>query len=315
MPARHGLRHGLVLAFGLGAGAAQAAITYDCSPDARLRRAGSDDVVGTAVIGAGELSCSMSVNQAGLGRATATTTAAPGVLKVATTADTLNQADGVPDPQWRAQARAQVSFTDTVRIDAAGKSSSDWGWMTFNLHLNGFAQASYPDWNGIGAQPVTALRFFACASTPAFSNSGRTSTGCVNDLSGSLPSLSNPTVWTGESMVVNQTQTLRLPFDFGKNINISMFLGVATWATSPETTIVGAFDNSAYWGGIVSVTDRFNNPLVSGNAETPGQYRLSASSGVDWHQSFVPTPVPEPPAALLALAGGALLVWRRARRR
>lgn len=303
----------LFVGWGLGASvAAQAAIVYDCTLDTRLRRTGSTDVGGTAVIGAGEQGCSATVNESGKGRATATSSAAPGVLKVATTADTLNQAPSGPGEPWRAQSQVQTSFTDTIRIDAAGKTSSDWGWMTFNLQLSGFAQASYPDWDGVGVQPATRLRFFACATTPSFSNSGQTAIGCVGDLSGNIPRLNNPPQWTGESLVVSQAQTLRLPFDFAKNINISMLLGLVTWADAPDTSIVGAFDNSAYWGGIVSVTDRFNNPLVSGSATTAGQYRLTSSAGVDWHASFVPTPVPEPPAALLALAGLALLGWRKA---
>ena len=97
-----------------------------------------------------------------------------------------------------------------------------------------------------------------------------------------------------------------LNFKFGAEIKIinklDIFTGVSDFNLSGDIgnafAINDAF-NSAFWGGMTDMRD------ANGNAVT--DFSVFSVSGTDWAQSFIPSPVPLPPAVWLL--GGALVVF------
>jgi len=82
-------------------------------------------------------------------------------------------------------------------------------------------------------------------------------------------------------------------------------LDVGGVATSGQ--FVADAGHSAYWGGL-KVSDTDGQPVET--------YSLTADSGTDWRKSLIPSPVPEPSAAILSILGLAILdiARRRAKR-
>ena len=110
-----------------------------------------------------------------------------------------------------------------------------------------------------------------------------------------------------EDLGIDTTAVFHVPFTFGTEFVLKV-RGLAAVRLSGLPPIYGRgsaaeidFENSAYWSGIQGVT-------AGGAAVT--DYSISAGSGTDYRQSFVP----EPSGALALVIGGMLTLAARVRR-
>lgn len=276
---------------------AHAQLTTTCVVDTRFRLGNQTTQVGTVTNNG--LSCSSPLNQAGIGVATANAVVGYGFVKADTHADTLSQPP-TGNPQ-SANAQALVGWLDRFVINAPGLGNQ-MGVMTFSVTLSGFMSSSVP-----GLEDANRGWWsFAAGLSPSYFNNPD---GGVLLSMDPTRSFNNPVPLRGTfQQGWNITVTGRSAFRFNEEVALKMDLQLRTDATALGGTVDGFFGNSAYWGGIQSITTASGTVLnlASGPAQA-GQYSMVTQSGFDWHPSQVPSPVPEPPAAWLMLLGLPLL--------
>ena len=98
-----------------------------------------------------------------------------------------------------------------------------------------------------------------------------------------------------------------IPFTSGQAFTIGSRLSCS--ARGNLATAVCDAGNSAYWGGIRSVTDSNGGQLMD--------WSVSSGSGTNWQQSFIPATgaVPEPASWAMLIAGFGLVGATQRRRK
>jgi hypothetical protein len=186
------------------------------------------------------------------------------------------------------------------------------GSITVSFKYDGFFQ-------GGGASPMAGRDdAYACFYVTGFVNAG----GFRCSTNGSLQQPNTPPPAINANPVgaivppgraVNALHSVTVPIRLNRDVSLQFALGVSLLTSGPDNSVLGAFGNSAYWGGITSVRDSNGALLTLNPGGGPGTYSLTNSSGFDWHQSLIP--VPEPGSWALMLSGaGILLVLARRRR-
>jgi hypothetical protein len=187
-----------------------------------------------------------------------------------------------------ASARATATFSDGLTIDAPGHDGQR-GMVVMPLQFDHAAiLIGAPGY--AGSDIYLTLDVFVGASTYRWQR------GLLMSPGGQAQSQS----FDAGSVVVPFGRTIlaNVSFIFGQNFSFIAALRTHALGSLEHQGVVDA-SHSAYWGGLQSVLDQNGRPVA---------YTLSSSSGTDWSQSFVPSPVPEPGSSALMLAGLAVIV-------
>lgn len=204
-------------------------------------------------------------------------------------------------------AKASASFQDTFFInDAALNGSPGTVSIPLDFAWSVIGASTYPPGTGFSADNQFSVRFFAPNGSQTIASFFREQF----DTSGSLgQTASTQVAGIFNGMPFTFQPTVNVNFIFGEAIKVVARLDIGISATDFShtgiTSLFGIDDagHSAYWGGFASVVDGNGQPVTS--------YSVSAASGVDWSQSFVPS-IPEPASAALLLAGLGLVLSRSA---
>lgn len=295
---------GALCALGVwSAGPAQAQSSVDCSARTEFRQF-SPAFVQAGPVNSVPQGCDSQLTEAGFGGAVATGDVAPGVLRVDVSANSLGQ----NQPQTtRVSAAAQVIFEDTVRISVPGASNFAMGSITVAMQYDGFFQVGGPE------RATGGGRVQACFGIFGFVNAGGVQCSVNGNLTPPLTVASwltspNPQGLAEPGLPINAAHLITLPVRLNRDVEFEFSLHAHVNVMGVNQSIVGAFGNSAYWGGIVAVRDANGNPLALDPNGGPGTYSLVNSSGFDWHASLIP--IPEPGTWALMALGLTGVGWR-----
>ena len=217
-------------------------------------------------------------------------------------AKAVSSATGSPFGQ--VQSEAVAAWSDQIIITTPGASS---GFITtrmafdrqFSFGAGGFSSNTFDflffaTQNSVGDLYFYQYNLNASFTTGLFANlfinnDGVTSSTVVSSLPDGSVTVDFLIPFTSGQM-----------FTIGSNLNCS--------ARGNLATAVCDAGNSAYWGGIRSVTD--------GNGAVLADWSVSSVSGTNWQQSFIPATgaVPEPAAWAMLIAGFGLVGAMQRRR-
>jgi len=217
-------------------------------------------------------------------------------------AKAIATATGSPFGQVQAEARA--SWADSITITTPGSSG---GFFTARMALDhqlGFGAGGFSfntvDFQFLATRDIVGDRYFYQYNLNTSFTSLLTATLSINNNGASSATVTNSL--PASSLVVD----FLIPFTSGQSLAISSSLNCA--ARGNLTTAVCDAGNSAYWGGIRSVTDS--------NGAALSNWSVSSASGTDWQQSVIPTTggVPEPSSWAMLIAGFGLVGAMQRRR-
>lgn len=190
-------------------------------------------------------------------------------------------------------------WVDTLRIDLPGQTGASGVW-TFTMNVGGDIDSGS---GGFGQLEIRAFkdRSELFSDVPGFDRGGSDPVGTDRQrVRWSANRGAERTVLDVVTFAV--PVTVGLAFDWG--IFGSALAGDVSYGSSPEPSIgLADFSHTLLYGGSAALT--------IGGATVQG-WTLSSASGIDWMQA---APVPEPGSGALMLAGAALLMLQRLRRR
>ncbi len=203
------------------------------------------------------------------------------------------------------QSEARAMWGDSITITTPGSSSGFFtARMAFENQL-GFGAGGFSfntfDFQFIATQNVAGDRYFYAYNLNTSFTSLLTSTLFINNNGASSTTVSN-SLPDGPVVV-----DFLIPFTSGQAFTISSSLTCG--ARGNLTTAVCDAGNSAYWGGIRSVTNSNGAQLMD--------WSVSSGSGTNWQQSFIPATgaVPEPASWAMLIAGFGLVGATQRRRK
>lgn len=213
-----------------------------------------------------------------------------GVLKAKATATGMA---ATQDSSGRYFSRAAVSFQDGLSIVAAGLDGQR-GFLEVELLYERLLSNAGSAVDGYASAKLTLGTTEWGTGSYIEEFRGGPTTVTVDQIGGN---------WNGDRL------RALIPIVFGDSNTLLVSLDMAALAKYYEGTSTFTADaaNSFYWGGIGRVLDA--------NGQTTDA-QISAASGINYFQSFVPTsPIPEPSTLLLMAVGFGVLTTLRGRRR
>lgn len=236
------------------------------------------------------------------GSASATAFAAQGINKTAGVSSTALPSTPVPGAtvqQWSGYGQSQ--WNDVVTLSSPGTAS---GFINALFLVDSTLVAGAG--SGLGQSISTVIFQFTAGSSTSFSYNATldpSGLGVTWGGSGATPT------WIGPSSVL---VALSIPYFDGSAFGLTSFLSCQSTSDASTFGDIASgschADQSAYWAGIVNVTDSLGNPLTG--------WSITSASGTDYSQSFVPSGIPEPGTWAMMLFGfGVIGAAMRRRRR